>query len=102
MRIIATRHLNELVEKHARAMQPVKHWYLVASKATWNRLEDVRKDFGSADDVRVASGRWVLVFNIGGGNYRLIVGRNYELHILFIKRLLTHAEYDKNQWKDQL
>jgi mRNA interferase HigB len=102
MRIIAKRRLNELVAKHARAMPAVRHWYLVASKANWGSLDDVRKDFGSADDVRVASGRRVLVFNIGGGNYRLIVGRNYDVRILFIKRLLTHGEYDKNQWKVRL
>jgi len=102
MRVIAKRTLNVLAARHAQAKQAFRHWYAVASKADWGSLSDVRKEFGSADDVQVASGRWLLVFNIGGGNFRLIVGRNYQLRILFIKDLLTHAQYDTNRWKTQL
>ncbi len=102
MRIIAKCTLNELVAGNPKAAQPIKHWYRVACQARWNSLNEVRKTFGTADDVQVASGRWMLVFNIGGGNFRLVVGRNYELGILSIKRLLTHAEYSKERWKDQL
>ncbi len=32
--------------------------------------------------------------------YRLIVGVNYETGIVYIKHLLTHAEYDKDKWKE--
>jgi mRNA interferase HigB len=40
------------------------------------------------------------VFNIKGNNYRLIVSINYERQIIYIKYILTHSEYDKEQWKN--
>lgn len=36
-----------------------------------------------------------VVFNIRGNNYRLIVGVAYQLGVLYIKFVGTHAEYDK-------
>lgn len=35
-----------------------------------------------------------VCFNIGGNKYRLIVHVRYDLGIMFVKRVLTHAEYD--------
>jgi len=38
--------------------------------------------------------------NIKGNRYRLIVGIDYKKQIIFIKYVLTHAEYDKEAWKN--
>jgi mRNA interferase HigB len=40
------------------------------------------------------------VFNIKGNNYRLIVDIIYEAQRIYIKYVLTHAEYDKDKWKN--
>ncbi|MEG3979486.1 type II toxin-antitoxin system HigB family toxin [Microcoleus sp. T3B2] len=40
------------------------------------------------------------VFNIKGNNYRLIVSIDYESQLIYIKYILTHAEYDKEKWKN--
>jgi mRNA interferase HigB len=40
------------------------------------------------------------VFNIKGNKYRLILSINYEQQIIYIKYVLTHAEYDKENWKN--
>ncbi|MCV3214424.1 type II toxin-antitoxin system HigB family toxin [Plectonema radiosum NIES-515] len=40
------------------------------------------------------------VFNIKGNNYRLIVDIVYEAQRIYIKYVLTHAEYDKDKWKN--
>jgi hypothetical protein len=37
------------------------------------------------------------VFNIKGNNYRLIVSIDYEQQLIYIKYILTHAEYDKEK-----
>lgn len=41
-----------------------------------------------------------VIFNIGGNNYRLITFVDYEYQIVFIRNVLTHAEYDKENWKN--
>jgi mRNA interferase HigB len=40
------------------------------------------------------------VFNIKGNTYRLIADINYIKQRIYIKYILTHAEYDKEQWKN--
>jgi mRNA interferase HigB len=40
------------------------------------------------------------VFNIRGNRYRLIASINYVQQVIYIKYVLTHAEYDKDGWKN--
>ncbi len=40
------------------------------------------------------------IFNIGGSKYRLVVKINYARQAIYIKRVLTHAEYDRERWKN--
>jgi mRNA interferase HigB len=46
----------------------------------------------------------VCVFDLGHGknSYRLIAAVHFNTQIVFVLRLLTHAEYDKNEWKSEL
>ena len=39
-----------------------------------------------------------IVFNVGGNNYRVITHINFELQIVWIRFVLSHAEYSKNKW----
>ena len=60
----------------------------------WESLKDVREQYPDADHV----GR-VLVFNIQGSRYRLIVTEAFRRQRLYVKALLTHKEYDREEWK---
>jgi mRNA interferase HigB len=64
------------------------------SKAAWRSLADVREVFPHADAVYDCT-----IFNIGGNKYRLIVGINYNRQVIYVKHVLTHKEYDKENWK---
>ena len=70
------------------------HWYLVTKRAKWKNLADARCDFPHADLVGMFT-----VFNIGGNKYRLISAIKYRWQIVYIRRVLTHREYDKEKWK---
>ena len=74
-------------------------WYRATKKAKWTSLEDVRQMYGHADGVPVEGGRVLTVFNLKGNRFRLIVGIDYERGWVFIKQVLTHAGYDKGDWK---
>lgn len=39
------------------------------------------------------------VFNIGGNKYRLVAAIAWSVRVLWVKAVLTHAEYDKEGWK---
>lgn len=73
---------------------PLDVWYRVARKAEWHSLLQVRQSFPSGDAV----GKYT-VFNIKGNSYRLIVEINYRTSRIFVRCVLTHAEYDKEGWK---
>jgi mRNA interferase HigB len=44
----------------------------------------------------------MTVFNICGNKYRLIAAIHYNRQRAYVLRLLRHAEYSKNLWKDRL
>lgn len=66
------------------------------------RPVDLRRAYPSADQVLVASGKPVLVFNVCGNTYRLIVAVHFDRQTAYTMRFLTHAEYSKGHWKDEL
>ena len=58
---------------------------------TPNQLRDV---YPNADFVKTAGGSETTIFNIGGNSYRLVVFVRYTSQTVFVKRVMTHAEYD--------
>lgn len=94
MRIIAKSRLLSMAQTYGDCLPQAHTWYHIASKATWRNLSEVRHTFRHADAVGDKT-----VFNIKGNDYRLIVYIRYDLGIIYIKSLLTHAEYDKGAWK---
>jgi mRNA interferase HigB len=69
-------------------------WYRIAKAAIWKNIEDVRKTYPHADPVE-----GLTVFNIKGNRYRLIVKIEYQWQKIFVKDVLTHAEYNRGDWK---
>ncbi|OUC15305.1 MAG: hypothetical protein B0A82_07400 [Alkalinema sp. CACIAM 70d] len=95
MHLIAIRKLRSDAARYPDVQKPIEDWYNVVKQADWQNLEDVRRVFRDAEAV----GNFT-VFNIKGNAYRLIVGINYSQGTVFYKYLLTHAEYDKDRWKN--
>jgi len=67
----------------------------MARKAGWQNIVEVRGDYPHADHV----GR-LVVFNIAGNKYRLIAEIHFESQLILIRHILTHAEYDRDRWKE--
>ena len=47
----------------------------------------------------VAELRGGPVFNIGGNKYGVIAGVAFSVQMLWVKAVLTHAQYDEGDWK---
>jgi len=102
MRIIKRATLAACWRRHPNAEHGLLYWHRVAKRARWTCLQDVRETFPHADAVKVASDRHVVVFNIAGNAYRLITAIHYNRQSVFTLMVLTHAEYNKEKWKDVL
>ncbi len=102
MRVIKPSRIHEFGQDFPDADSPLRAWLKVTRNSNWRNLAGVRAGYPSADGVKVRSGRTVVVFNIGGNKYRLIVAMHYDKAKAYVLRFLTHAEYDKGRWKEQL
>ncbi len=94
MHVISRKKLKEAAVRHGELEGPLDAWFRVAKRALWKNLGDVRMTFSSADAV----GKWTA-FNIKGNRYRLIAEINYTFGRIYIRHVLTHAEYDRGGWK---
>ncbi len=101
MRIISRRRLLEAADRHAKARSTILHWHDVAAAARWENLSETRLTFPHADQVSVAGRRTVTVFNLTN-SFRLITAIHYNHSTVFILAVLTHAEYDRDDWKKNL
>jgi mRNA interferase HigB len=102
MRIISKSRLREFWEEHPHARAPLESWHHISKDATWRNFMEVRQCFGTVDTARVTSGHTVTIFDIGGNKYRLIAAIHYDRQTLYLLRVLSHAQYDTNQWKEEL
>ena len=102
MRIIKTKFLRDAADQYPKAASYLAAWARIVQEASWGSLADVRQTYPGADMVRVASGKPVIVFNVCGNSYRLIVAVHFDRQTAYTLRFLTHAEYSKDQWKSQL
>ena len=102
MRIIKTSMVRAFWHGHRQAEASLRTWIELTKAAEWRTFADVRRTFPSADAVKVASGRQVVVFDIAHNRYRLIAALHYNMQIVFTLLILTHRQYERADWKDQL
>jgi mRNA interferase HigB len=94
MHVISYKCLREFGKKHSDCRGVLDDWFKVAIRTNWSNLIEFQSVFPKTEAV----GKFT-VFNIKGNRYRLIVSIDYEGQLIYIKYVLTHADYDKEQWK---
>jgi mRNA interferase HigB len=94
MHIISRKALKEFWEQHPDSESSLSRWFKIIDKSDFTNFADLRKTFPTADMVGN-----LIVFNIGGNKYRLIVSIHFDRSKVYIRHVLTHAEYDKEEWK---
>ena len=95
MHVISRKRLNEFAQKHPDAKAPLAHWYRLMKRGVFSNFAALRATFSSADQV----GK-LTVFNIGGNKVRLIAAIHYNRRRIYVRSVLTHAEYDEQSWKE--
>ena len=94
MHIISRKKLREFGIKYPGSTEALDRWYRIVKHSNYKSFTELRKTFSLADQV----GKFV-VFNIGGNKYRLIAYIVFSAKRIYIRHVLTHAEYDKEEWK---
>jgi mRNA interferase HigB len=86
--------IQRFARQHPDSRSSLKSWTQLMELNSFNHFVELKKTFGSADQVRPHT-----VFNIPGNKYRLIAIVDYALQSVSIECVLTHAEYDEGRWR---
>lgn len=105
--VISRQGLLAASQSHPNVQPWVNAWFRIAQKATWTSLSDVRRSYPNTDQTGQC-----LIFDVKGNSYRLITTVVWARTIvvagmppkavngtLFIEHFLTHAEYERDDWK---
>lgn len=94
MHIITRKQLMEFARTHPDARASLNHWCAIVQKTDYASFAGLRVTFPSADQV----GRFT-VFNIGGNKFRLIAAIHYNRQKVYIRHVITQAEYNRGSWR---
>ncbi|MCX7067491.1 MAG: type II toxin-antitoxin system HigB family toxin [Methylococcales bacterium] len=99
MHIIAYPMLRDFFTKHPTSEASLTAWYKIVKQTDFFNFNDLKAVFPSADVVKNEQDKSLSVFNIHGNNVRLITAIHYNTKTVYIRDVLTHADYDKGRWK---
>ena len=90
MRLISNKALRDFASRHSPAGQPLQAWRKLIERNTFHSFSELKRVFNSVDK----AGDY-FVFNIAGNHYRLIAAIHFNTQMLYVRAVMTHAEYDK-------
>jgi mRNA interferase HigB len=98
MRVISKRTLREFYQqpRYQDSKGPLEAWHAEASKAIWLTPHDIKAQISTASIISDS----LVVFNVAGNKYRLVVDVDYARQAMFVKFIGTHAKYDNLNLKD--
>lgn len=91
MNVLGKKKLFEFGERHAAALQAIEAWLAEAEAEQWQSPKDIKERYPSASILPDNH----VIFNIKGSRYRLEVQVAYNTGVILVKRIGTHAEYDR-------
>lgn len=94
MHVISRKALRRFWEREPESEAPLRRWYKLAATTDFSSFAELQQTFPSADMVAD-----LTVFNIGGNKYRLVTSIHFNRRKIYIRHVLTHAEYDQGKWK---
>ncbi len=93
MHVISRKALQQFWLQYPDSQSSLSRWYKIMEQNDFASFSEVRLTFPSADKVGN-----LIVFNISGNKYRLIASIHFNRSKVYIRYVLTHAEYDRGAW----
>lgn len=93
MRVITYKRLLDFAVVHPESSETLNAWYRTVKRSYFADPAALQATFGQVDYVK-----GLFVFNIGKP-YRLVAAIHFRGQRLYVRHVLTHAEYDRGKWK---
>lgn len=72
----------------------LEEWFRKANQITAHSFPALRLTFSAADYVD-----GFTLFDVGGNRYRIAAVIHYDKQRMYVRQVMTHAEYDRNDWR---
>ncbi len=94
MRVISRKAFRTFSGLHPESEEVFNDFFHKLRRVDARSFTELRQTFSSADILSDC-----IVFNVGGNNYRVIAHLDFSIQALWVRYVLTHAEYDRGKWK---
>ena len=72
----------------------LEDWFRKASRCEATSFTALGLTFNSADYVD-----GFTIFDVGGNRFRIVAAVHYDKHRIYVRAVMTHAEYDRDNWR---
>ncbi len=93
MHVISRKPFNDAVKLYPNDSSAIESTYKVLRNGSFATPNDLKAVFPSLDNFKYKKKWWVI--DIGGNNLRMIAFIEFRDNRMYVKHIVTHAEYDK-------
>ena len=93
MRLVGRDKLSQFCATHADCRKWVATWITDVEGARWHTPQDIKERYASASLLE----RNIVIFNVRGNEYRLVTVVAYQVGVVTVEWIGTHAEYSKRK-----
>jgi mRNA interferase HigB len=91
MRLVGRDKLDRFCTEHADCRKWIAAWIADVESARWRTPQDIKQRYASASMLE----RNTVIFNVRGNEYRLVTVIAYQVGVVAVEWIGTHAEYSK-------
>ena len=96
MRVISKKPLRDFWEKHPESRHVLEEWFRRVSQCQAGTFPALVQTFNAADYVD-----GFTIFDVGGNRYRIASVIHYDKQRVYVRAVMSHAEYDRNKWRNR-
>lgn len=93
MHVISRKPFNDAILKYPNHRASIENVYKVLRKGSFHTPEDLKKLFPSLDNFKYKKKWWII--DIAGNHLRLMAFVAFRDNRMYVKHIVTHAEYDR-------
>ena len=93
LHIISRKPFSDAARKYPNHAEAIENTYKVLRKGDFKSPEELKCIFPSLDNFKYKNKWWII--DIGGNTLRLMAFIEFRDNRIYVKHIVTHAEYDK-------